>query len=490
MAPTGRMAFASSSSIAFLGALARNSATPPSRTGPRLFSLITPLTTRSLRPRSILGIHGPRNICSSAIKLNLSNQNPSQPSSAKSLQEQSESPPKETETNSTSPQYDTLAKGRNPLPPLTKEQVLQKKEELKKVLKSRIENLRPHLLGKLSEMSARWNKYSGYDEVERLKSQVTTLESDLGHLRAQLQEAKNTYLKAVSTRSHSQRQTNDLLSRKSTWSDADLSEYTRLLRSEHSQSRDEEIAEKVLEDAEREVQNGFDRLMKGVMLRYHEEQIWSDRVRSISTYGSLIVVALNALIFILAIIIVEPYKRKKLAQTFEKRLLEGEAKGRELVQATIQDFDLKVQGVLSALERLDEDQNLLLVKAGVRPRGMEAAPENRRNKTREEGSDGNNISEQVERAVASELGLEISMGGTLDDAHSGFLDESESQTAGDPSLDGTEGWRSRVPNFFSWKGMKDQEEEAERRRDAALAATIGVVVGASFSLILGACWGS
>ena len=56
--------------------------------------------------------------------------------------------------------------------------------------------------------------------------------------------------------------------------------------------------------------------------RYHEEQLWSDKLRSFSTYVSVSVMVANLLVFVTAIVFVEPYKRKRLAQTFEERVTE------------------------------------------------------------------------------------------------------------------------------------------------------------------------
>lgn len=60
--------------------------------------------------------------------------------------------------------------------------------------------------------------------------------------------------------------------------------------------------------------------MRVILARYHEEQVWSDKIRSASTYGSLAVLGVNVVVFIMAIIVVEPWKRKRLAQTFGKKV--------------------------------------------------------------------------------------------------------------------------------------------------------------------------
>lgn len=158
---------------------------------------------------------------------------------------------------------------------------------------TRAQHLGAQLRSKLSHLSSQYNTYSGYSAIEDLKLRITALETSLDSARALAVTAKKTYLTAVQNRSASQRETNDLLSRKNSWSEADLGRYTELLRKEHALSREEAEAEKELEKSEGEVQGAFDELMKAVLVRYHEEQIWSDRMRGWSTYGSLVVAGLN-----------------------------------------------------------------------------------------------------------------------------------------------------------------------------------------------------
>ncbi|CBQ68762.1 related to SHE9-mitochondrial inner membrane protein [Sporisorium reilianum SRZ2] len=209
-------------------------------------------------------------------------------------------------------------------------------------------NLLTTLRTKLSHLSTQYNTHTGYSAIEELKSRIAQLESSLDAARALASSSKKTYLLAVQDRSASQRETNDLLSRKNAWDERDLSRYTELLRKEHALSRHESDAEKVLERTEADVQACFDELMRAVMVRYHEEQIWSDRMRGMSTYGSLVVAGLNAFLFILAILLVEPYKRKKLAETFESRLVAAEHESRQLILASVDQFQHSLNSVLAA----------------------------------------------------------------------------------------------------------------------------------------------
>ena len=170
----------------------------------------------------------------------------------------------------------------------------------------------------------------------------------LTELQEEKEHAKRVYIDAVAERSALQRKVNDILSRKPTWNDSDLLEYTKLLHSEHSFAKAEESSQHAYEHAEREMQRGFDDLIRCVMRRYHEEHLWSDRVRSVSTCVSIGLGVLNVLIFILALFLVEPYKRRKLAQTLERRLIAGEEEARDSIHASVTSVDAR----LARLERL------------------------------------------------------------------------------------------------------------------------------------------
>lgn len=95
--------------------------------------------------------------------------------------------------------------------------------------------------------------------------------------------------------------------------------------------------------------------MRAITQRYHEEHIWSDRMRLVSTWGSVAIAVLNALIFIMALLVVEPYKRRKLANTLETRLLEGEQLNAERMAMVIENVENQIRDLRSSIETLDGD---------------------------------------------------------------------------------------------------------------------------------------
>lgn len=166
--------------------------------------------------------------------------------------------------------------------------------QIRKALRQRREEIEPVLKKRLEDLGKRWNEYSGYEEVTEAKAQTLEAEMHLKELRSQQNQWRNEYMNAINSRSSSQKTLNDLLNRRANWSEADISTYTQLLRSEHSQAKSEKEAGEKYEVIERKVNEAWDDVVKKTLERYHLEQIWSDRVRAGSTYGGLIVAGLNS----------------------------------------------------------------------------------------------------------------------------------------------------------------------------------------------------
>ena len=164
------------------------------------------------------------------------------------------------------------------------------------------------------------------------------------------QQAKATYEEAVVRRSNSQREVNDLLQRKSSWTDGDVGRFTSLVKQDHLYEQEELRAKSEVNVSEDAVEREFSQLLRIILARYHEEQVWSDKIRSASTYGSLAALGLNMLVFILAIIVVEPWKRRRLAQTFEKKIEEMSLENAARLEASMQ----VIEGHISRQEGLLE----------------------------------------------------------------------------------------------------------------------------------------
>jgi sensitive to high expression protein 9, mitochondrial len=164
------------------------------------------------------------------------------------------------------------------------------------------------------------------------------------------QQAKTAYEDTVIRRSNSQREVNDLLQRKSNWTDADVGRFTSLVRQDHLYEQEESRAKLAVNESDDAAEREFSQLLRVILARYHEEQVWSDKIRSASTYGSLAALGLNMLVFIMAIIVVEPWKRRRLAQTFEKKIEEMSMENAARLEASMQ----TIEGHISRQEGLLE----------------------------------------------------------------------------------------------------------------------------------------
>ena len=161
-------------------------------------------------------------------------------------------------------------------------------------------------------------------------------------------DAKVGYQQSVIQRSNSQREVNELLQRKSIWTDDDVGRFTTLVRQDHLYEQEEQRAKVAVDETENAVEREFTELMRIILARYHEEQVWSDKIRSASTYGQLTVLGLNLVVFILAIVVVEPWKRRNIAKTFENKVHQLSMENAEKLDASMQEIgkQLAQQGQL------------------------------------------------------------------------------------------------------------------------------------------------
>lgn len=164
------------------------------------------------------------------------------------------------------------------------------------------------------------NDVTGYSSIEKLKTSINNLETQLKTEKDNVKKCKDLYSQAILRRSLLQREINELLTRKHNWSPEDLERFTNLYRNDHVNEKDELTAHTNLNDAELKVDAIQLKLTQLILTRYHEEQIWSDKIRRASTWGTWILMGINLFLFVLATFVVEPWKRKRLVGSFEDKV--------------------------------------------------------------------------------------------------------------------------------------------------------------------------
>ncbi|KIX08452.1 uncharacterized protein Z518_03108 [Rhinocladiella mackenziei CBS 650.93] len=168
--------------------------------------------------------------------------------------------------------------------------------------------------------SRRLNDLTGYSGIEALKNEIEHQESIVQESRRAVKDARNKYTEAIATRSTTQREVNDLLHRKHTWTPTDLERFTSLYRSDHANEQAEAAAQREVADAEARYEEASTKLAKAILARYHEEQIWSDKIRQMSTWGTWGLMGINVLLFVIFQIAIEPWRRKRLVKGFEEKV--------------------------------------------------------------------------------------------------------------------------------------------------------------------------
>lgn len=140
--------------------------------------------------------------------------------------------------------------------------------------------------------------------------------------RQAVQSAKEQYQAAIKRRSASQREVNEMALRRHVWEPSDLERFTELYRSDHANEQAEVSAHEHLAHAERVADEAQAGLARSILSRYHEEQIWSDKIRRASTWGTWGLMSFNVLLFIVVQLGLEPWKRRRLVGGFEEKVRE------------------------------------------------------------------------------------------------------------------------------------------------------------------------
>ncbi|MBE7181700.1 MAG: hypothetical protein INR71_10930, partial [Terriglobus roseus] len=80
-------------------------------------------------------------------------------------------------------------------------------------------------------------------------------------------------------------------------------------------------------------------LGRAILARYHEEQVWSDKIRQMSTWGTWGLMGLNVLLFVVFQIMIEPWRRRRLVRGFEEK-----------VELALQERDAQLAGLRDSVD--------------------------------------------------------------------------------------------------------------------------------------------
>lgn len=160
--------------------------------------------------------------------------------------------------------------------------------------------------------------------------------------RKEARRTKLAHADASNARRAAQREVNDLLARKATWSEEDVTRFTALVREDHASEQALAAAAEAAAKADETVDQAFGDLLRCILARYHEEQVWSDKIRRAGTMTSAAVIAMNMLVFVAAVLLVEPWKRRRMVEAFEERVEQMDASNREALTAAVASLESKL----------------------------------------------------------------------------------------------------------------------------------------------------
>ncbi|KFH45173.1 Sensitive to high expression protein-like protein [Hapsidospora chrysogenum ATCC 11550] len=198
------------------------------------------------------------------------------------------------------------------------------------------------------------NELTGYSGIERIKVENNALETSLDEAHSRLRAARQAYKSSNAKRAATQREVTTLLARKEMWTPADLERFTELYRTDHVLEGEVAAAQEQLTDAEAEEQSLSQRLTNGILKRYHEEQIWSDKIRRASTWGTWGLMGMNFLLFVVLQFVAEPWRRKRLVKGVvaqEKEVLEEVRGELAVVKAALEAMEPRVEEATPSSEQ-------------------------------------------------------------------------------------------------------------------------------------------
>ncbi|KAH7355040.1 mitochondrion biogenesis protein-like protein [Rhexocercosporidium sp. MPI-PUGE-AT-0058] len=224
----------------------------------------------------------------------------------------------------------------------------------------RFSHLMDHLQGNIFIASQRINDLTGYSGIEALKERISLLEKRVSEAQEAVRSSRLTYKTTVADRASTQREVTGLLARKDSWTPIDLERFTALYRMDHTNEQAVQEAATRLADAEREAEHAASKLSSSILSRYHEEQIWSDKIRRMSTWGTWGLMGVNVLLFLVFQFGFEPWRRRRLVHGFEEKVREALEKEKFSAQERNHDItkisDVPLDGVVAAgIQELEEE---------------------------------------------------------------------------------------------------------------------------------------
>jgi sensitive to high expression protein 9 len=334
----------------------------------------------------------------------------------------------------------------SPLPENVAKDLPSAAADRRSAMGKRFSNVMDQLQGNIFIASQRLNDLTGYSGIEALKVRIAALEAGVQAAQETVRSERQTYKSTVAERAATQKEVTTLLARKDSWMPSDLERFTSLYRMDHTNEQAVQEAGTRLADAEREAEHAANELSRSILSRYHEEQIWSDKIRRMSTWGTWGLMGVNVLLFLVFQLGFEPWRGRRLVRGFEEKVREALEK-EKLSQAT---------GRAGTADEISLDG---IVEAGVED--LEA------------GAGNPQVSDPVVDAVVASIRKDP---GQLEDGVA--LHTTKIHVPGALVFGVPETWKAALQDLFSDRVI------SKRKQDITLIALEGAATGAAIATIL------
>ncbi|ORY52398.1 hypothetical protein BCR33DRAFT_779711 [Rhizoclosmatium globosum] len=198
----------------------------------------------------------------------------------------------------------------------------------------RLRSLQDQYVPALSEFL---NAATGYDAVVDRKRKVEEKDAELKAAMAALDHAKLKYEESIDERRRTQKEINSLLQRKDSWVDQDIHRFTDLYRRDLTLESAETAMKLAYKNASDSYEVVHQDYLNQIRERYIDEQLYSDKIRSASTWWTVGLISVHLVIFLM-VSIRDPWVKKR-----DRALIQ------ELVQKENALLEAKVLAAVSAV---------------------------------------------------------------------------------------------------------------------------------------------
>jgi hypothetical protein len=160
-----------------------------------------------------------------------------------------------------------------------------------------------------------WLDESGTKEILQLKEKVNASSLKFDEKQRLVVEARSSLDVALKAWEDSQSQHTQLLQVRDKWTPTQAQEFAAVVQTEVQVRNDLQYAKKNLSEQEGQQASTQVEYMNDLRRRYHEEQIWQDKWRIMSTFGTWGLIVLNSIVFLISQYLYRMRETKRIKDT-------------------------------------------------------------------------------------------------------------------------------------------------------------------------------